>query len=56
MLVDSVERRLLRSGVLLAPMRSEDDSEDESFVPAEHVRRSVYGGLHDSGDEDSDFD
>ncbi|BDA51026.1 Thioredoxin domain-containing protein 9 [Coccomyxa sp. Obi] len=53
---ESVERRLLRSGVLVAPMRSEDDSEDESFVPAEHVRRSVYGGLHDSDDEDSDFD
>lgn len=53
---DSVERRLLRSGVIVTPRRSEDDSEDESFTPAEHVRRSVYGARHDSDDEDSDFD
>ena len=53
---DSVERRLLRSGVIVTPRRSEDDSEDESFTPADHVRRSVYGAKHDSDDEDSDFD
>lgn len=56
MFADSVERRLLRSGVIVTPRRSEDDSEDESFMPAEHVRRSVYGARHDSDDEDSDFD
>jgi hypothetical protein len=53
---ESVERRLLRSGVIVPPTRSEDDSEDESFTPAEHIRRTVYGSRHDSDDEDSDFD
>lgn len=53
---------LLRSGVVVPPRRSEDDSEDESFLPAEHARRSVRGSMRpahgeDSAeDEDSDFD
>ena len=53
---------LLHSGVVVPPRRSEDDSEDESYLPAEHARRSVRGSARparcdDSAeDEDSDFE
>ena len=59
---EAVERRLLRSGVVVPQRKSEDDSEDESFLPAEHARRSVRRSVARPGrgegsadDEDSGF-
>lgn len=41
----------------MPPKKSEDDSEDESLTPAEHVRRSIQCTVQPgSDDEDSDFD
>lgn len=54
----AVERRLLKSGVVVAPKQREDDSDDESLTPLEHLRQKVYSSKQgrDSSDEDSDFD
>ena len=55
---NAVERRLLKSGVVVPPKWSEDDSDDDSLTPLEHLRQKVYRSQlgHDSADEDSDFD
>jgi hypothetical protein len=54
----AVERRLLKSGVVVTPKQQEDDSDDEALTPLEHLRQKVYSSKqgHDSSDEDSDFD
>ena len=54
----AVERRLLKSGVVVPPQRNEDDSDDDALTPLEHLRQKVYSSKqgHDSSDEDSDFD
>ena len=54
----AVERRLLKSGVVVPPRPNEDDSDNDSMTPLEHLRQKVYRSHlgHDSADEDSDFD
>lgn len=50
----SVERRLLKSGIVHAPKRNQE--EDDNYMP-EHVRHSVRKSAEGvSSDEDSDFD
>ena len=54
----AVERRLLKSGVVAPPKQNEDDSDNDSMTPMEHLRQKVYRSQlgHDFADEDSDFD
>ena len=54
----AVERRLLKSGVVFQPTQQENDSDDDTLTPLEHMRQKVYSSRHGRGsdDEDSDFD
>ncbi|CAK0786039.1 hypothetical protein CVIRNUC_009252 [Coccomyxa viridis] len=55
---DSVERRLLKSGVVFPQKQQENDSDDDTLTPLEHLRQKVYSSRHGRGsdDEDSDFE
>lgn len=53
--LSAVERRLLKSGVIVTPQRTEDDSDPEDLP--EHRRRAIKQAMvKGSSDEDSDFE
>lgn len=52
-----LENMLLTGGIISAPQRGEDDSEDEEeTLRQERAKRITYGFTKYSDDEDSDFD
>ena len=53
-----MERRLLKSGVVYPQKQQENDSDDDTLTPLEHLRQKVYSSRHGRGsdDEDSDFE